>query len=647
MPSVIDTKINLAGLEEVKAKLQGLGADGESAMGRISGSTAAASEGTSKFSGAVGELGEKLGLPVQEAGKLGDVLGGLNFSAGIGGLATLGAAIVAAGAAFLALGEHAATATRAIANQAETLGTTVERFEGLQFAAASVGVSGEAATRAFDRLYVKIGAARVEQEKLFNGGKEAFDSTKAFVDQLASAHGDVVDVVAAVADKFAAIDDAARRADLGKGLFGKGWAELSPLLNRGADDLRKFVAEWQKMGITATEAEDKMASGYMAASEKLKKVTEGLTNAVGNVVGQLFTPGMDALAKTLSDGQAQIREFAAKAVTAVTDFAAVWGKVMAPIIAATWPMLNSFFQALDEGLTEIQILIRDVFGGEFSKAAIVAVGSLVLVANQLGIVSAAVWAIGFAFGSWTSALISIGLIGAAIFGIATNTKELSELIRKYIGEDAAAVFDGFAAKVSSVWAEVGPALKAQVVAWKADIDDWARSWNEAIDRVINKYTLGLAGLVGLTRQVDFGGGGDTPANTGSASASPFAGGGRVPGRGFADTVRALLTPGEFVQRVAAVDYYGANFMRQINNLEIPRFDVGGLVGSLQSVAPVQHFADGGLVAATRGGGGSPVHLHLDGQEYVMNSDHDTVARLVRGARSLQTRSAGKMPGWTS
>ena len=645
MASSINTTISLSGIDDAKAKLQGLGADGEKSLGQINQATTAASEGTSKFSGAVGELGEKLGLPVQEAGKLGDVLGSLDFESGIGGLTSLGAAVVAAGVAFLALGEHAANATRAIANQAETLGTTVERFEGLQFAAASVGVSGEAATRAFDRLYVKIGAAREAQEKLLNGGKDAVGAATALVDQLASVHGDAVDMVAAVAEKFASIDDAARRADLGKGLFGKGWAELSPLLNRGADDLRKFVAEWQKMGITATEAEDKMASGYMAASEKLKKVSEGLTNAVGNIVGQLFTPGMDALAKTLADGQKEIREFAANAVTAVTEFAAVWGKVLAPIVAVWWPMFKSFFQMLDEGLTELQTVIREVFGGEFSKAQILAVAAMALVANSLGIVKAAVWAVSFAFGGWVSALITIGAVVGAVVGIGTHTKEVSELIRRYIGEDAAAVFDGLAEKISTVWAAIEPALKAQIQTWKDDLDDFFRQANEGIDLFLNRYTLGMAGVLGLTRQIDFGGGGDTAPDTGPSSASPFAGGGRVPGSGFGDSVRALLTPGEFVHRVDAVHHYGIGFMERLNALQIPRFNVGGLV----DVGQPQRFASGGLVAATGGGGPSHVLNLTIGSETFggLITPRDVAQKLITFARSQAMLSGGKKPSWAS
>src|SRR5690606_18659662 len=45
-----------------------------------------------------------------------------------------------------------------------------------------------------------------------------------------------------------------------------------------------------------------------------------------------------------------------------------------------------------------------------------------------------------------------------------------------------------------------------------------------------------------------------------------------------DTVPAWLTPGEFVQRKKAVDYYGLPFMNAINSLKFPKFfSTGGFV----------------------------------------------------------------------
>jgi TP901 family phage tail tape measure protein len=52
-----------------------------------------------------------------------------------------------------------------------------------------------------------------------------------------------------------------------------------------------------------------------------------------------------------------------------------------------------------------------------------------------------------------------------------------------------------------------------------------------------------------------------------------------------DTVPAWLTPGEFTQQKAAVDYYGLPFMNALNNMQIPRyFSSGGSAGAVRSTA---------------------------------------------------------------
>jgi len=58
-------------------------------------------------------------------------------------------------------------------------------------------------------------------------------------------------------------------------------------------------------------------------------------------------------------------------------------------------------------------------------------------------------------------------------------------------------------------------------------------------------------------------------------------GGSVPGRGNRDTVRAMLTPGEFVMRKSAVDKYGSGFMSSINS-GLAYFANGGPVGFASS-----------------------------------------------------------------
>ncbi|MEA1919149.1 MAG: phage tail tape measure protein [Campylobacterota bacterium] len=87
----------------------------------------------------------------------------------------------------------------------------------------------------------------------------------------------------------------------------------------------------------------------------------------------------------------------------------------------------------------------------------------------------------------------------------------------------------------------------------------------------------------------------------------------------ADDVPAMLTRGEFVQKVAAVDYYGTDFMNALNNMQIPKSAL--------------HLAEGGAVDNSQNG--KTVNLNLTmptGESFSMMSDEDVAMALERHMR---------------
>jgi hypothetical protein len=60
-------------------------------------------------------------------------------------------------------------------------------------------------------------------------------------------------------------------------------------------------------------------------------------------------------------------------------------------------------------------------------------------------------------------------------------------------------------------------------------------------------------------------------------------GGKLAGYGGGDRNLALLEDGEFVIRKEAVRAFGVDLFHKLNNLQLPKFQVGGLVGNLPSV----------------------------------------------------------------
>lgn len=129
-------------------------------------------------------------------------------------------------------------------------------------------------------------------------------------------------------------------------------------------------------------------------------------------------------------------------------------------------------------------------------------------------------------------------------------------------------------------------------------------------------------------------------NTGSAAASDPAAdapgrafGGELPGYSPSDRADNLLywgTAGEWVLQRPAVRYYGADFMRRLNAMQIPRHAFGGQLGeSLASRLRVPSLPN---VAQENRSPGATVNLSLDGRNYPMSSSNDVAVALTEAVR---------------
>jgi hypothetical protein len=77
--------------------------------------------------------------------------------------------------------------------------------------------------------------------------------------------------------------------------------------------------------------------------------------------------------------------------------------------------------------------------------------------------------------------------------------------------------------------------------------------------------------------------------------------GAIPGAGSRDTVRAMLTPGEFVVKKEAVSKFGLDFLNKINNMMMP----GGIFGAFAEGGPVGQLSAFGQQAVGRLMGAMP------------------------------------------
>ncbi|MET0701730.1 MAG: hypothetical protein ABWY93_18925 [Mycobacterium sp.] len=83
---------------------------------------------------------------------------------------------------------------------------------------------------------------------------------------------------------------------------------------------------------------------------------------------------------------------------------------------------------------------------------------------------------------------------------------------------------------------------------------------------------------------------------GKAAGGPITG----PGSKTSDSVPIWASTGEFMQKAAAVDYYGSDFMHAVNNMMIPKdlaqYARGGPIGKPKETQYAQGYAKGGAIA---------------------------------------------------
>jgi hypothetical protein len=113
-----------------------------------------------------------------------------------------------------------------------------------------------------------------------------------------------------------------------------------------------------------------------------------------------------------------------------------------------------------------------------------------------------------------------------------------------------------------------------------------------------------------------------------AQRDAFATGGMIGGSGSGTSDSNLIwaSRGEFMQRKAAVDYYGADFMSALNALQVPKYATGGPIGPVTTTAGPRGQEFHGTLGIDR-----------DGVAYIYG-----VARDVYDAGAAQSRSNARL-----
>lgn len=170
------------------------------------------------------------------------------------------------------------------------------------------------------------------------------------------------------------------------------------------------------------------------------------------------------------------------------------------------------------------------------------------------------------------------------------------------------------AEAATVTAELSTDLKdAQVdlVSAQLDFDAARKAWEEEEKLRLKEEAEKAAAEKNAVKSGTSSG---TRVSTGRTTAPSafqyFANGGLAEGAGMTDSVKAMLTPGEYVVKRSVTDFFGSGFFDMLNNMDVKRFAAGGLVAG--ATAGPRQAENMGTLSLTLGGNRLDVQAGQEG-----------------------------------
>jgi hypothetical protein len=210
------------------------------------------------------------------------------------GAAFAAAATVATGAMVL-MTKSAIDAADEIGKMSQRIGMSVESLSALQYSAKLSDVS----MSALEQTLKHLSTSMLSTQAGTGAAQAAFRALGVSVEASKGSLKSNQEVMAELADKFAAMEDGAGKTALAMRIFGKSGAELIPLLNQGAAGLRENADEARRFGII-------ISTETAVSAEKLKDNITRLTEAsraLGLGIANFSLPWLNKMVEQLVEGE--------------------------------------------------------------------------------------------------------------------------------------------------------------------------------------------------------------------------------------------------------------------------------------------------------------------------------------------------------
>lgn len=215
------------------------------------------------------------------------------------------------------LTEHAADAYSELNKAATIAGVTATQFAELSHAAKMTDVPVEAMSTGLFRLNRVIADSA--------GGKNK-DATALFHHlgvSVRDANGHLrsaAELMPELAAAFQHTTDPAMRARMAMALFGRGGAEMLPLLMQGREELEKFARESDRVNFVPKGEEAEQLESYHRSIVTLGEAVSGFANAIGAKLAPVLAP----IVQQVTEWVTANREWIATAIAAKVEQLAHW-----------------------------------------------------------------------------------------------------------------------------------------------------------------------------------------------------------------------------------------------------------------------------------------------------------------------------------
>lgn len=276
---------------------------------------AKANESISKTEEKAQGLTGKLGKGIATAGKWGLAIGG---------------AAIAVGGAISGIVLKTADAASEISDMSKRTGQTAEEFQKYAYAAKLSGMETETLEKAM-----------VKQQKAFSDAKDGSKSMSDAYKRLGidinevGTSGEAFDLVV---KKLADMEDETTRNAIANDIFGKSYAELTPLLMEGSEGIDKLKQEAVDLGGV-------MSNETVDAGEKFGDTLDSVKTAFGGVIMKLGMQFMPTLQKMLEWVLANMPEIQDKITKVLGIVGEAFGAI-SDIITVLAPVFGVLFDAV-------------------------------------------------------------------------------------------------------------------------------------------------------------------------------------------------------------------------------------------------------------------------------------------------------------